>query len=201
MYKIILEHNTCFKQNKPMQPVGIVIHSTGVHNSHLNYFVQPRDEEWDGPLSIVGISNGKGQNHKDSIVGAHAFIGRDRRGDITTIQTLPWDIQGMSCGFGVNGSCDEGWIQIEICEDGKTNSEYFNNIYNELVNTITEICKIYPNIHPLKKINGIPQLLSHCEAGEYGMAVQHYDVDDWFPRFNKTMTSLRKDVALNLLSN
>lgn len=39
MYKIILEHNTCFKQNKSMEPVGIVIHSTGVHNSYLNYFV------------------------------------------------------------------------------------------------------------------------------------------------------------------
>jgi hypothetical protein len=49
--------------------------------------------------------------------GLNAFIGYLRDGSVGTIQTMPWDFRPWGCGSGIKGSCNNGWIQFEICED------------------------------------------------------------------------------------
>ena len=31
---------------------------------------------------------------------------------------MPWDYRPWGCGSGSKGSCNTGWVQFEICEDG-----------------------------------------------------------------------------------
>ena len=49
--------------------------------------------------------------------GLNAFIGYLRDGSVSTIQTMPWNFRPWGCGSGIKGSCNNGWIQFEICED------------------------------------------------------------------------------------
>lgn len=44
---------------------------------------------------------------------------------------MPWDYRPWGCGSGSKGSCNDGWIQFEICEDSLTDKVYLEQAYEE----------------------------------------------------------------------
>ena len=115
---------------------------------------------------------------------------------------MPWDYRPWGCGSGSKGSCNNGWIQFEICEDGLSNKEYFNAVYKEACELTAYLCKIY-KIDPKGTVlfNGtkIPTILCHADSCQLGFGSNHGDVLHWFKKHNKTMDDVRKDV-LKLLN-
>jgi hypothetical protein len=54
---------------------------------------------------------------------------------------MPWDYRPWGCGSGKNGSCNNGWIQFEICEDNLNDVNYFNKVYKEACLLTAFLCK------------------------------------------------------------
>jgi hypothetical protein len=114
---------------------------------------------------------------------------------------MPWDYKPWGCGSGSKGSCNNGWIQFEICEDSLVDGTYFYKVYQEACELTAYLCKLY-NINPLGNVlfNGtvVPTILCHQDSCQLGLGTNHSDVYHWFNKYGKTMDSVRKDVA-NLL--
>ena len=110
---------------------------------------------------------------------------------------MPWNYRPWGCGSGSKGSCNNGWIQFEICEDGLTNPTYFNTVYKEACELTAYLCTLY-NIDPFGtvKMNGvkIPTILCHAESYKLGFGSNHGDVLHWFSKHGKTMADVRNDV-------
>ena len=119
-------------------------------------------------------------------------------GSVESIQVLPWNTRSWGCSSGKNGSCNDGWIQFEICEDGLTDKDYFNKVYQEACELMAYLCVTY-NIDPkgsatLNNIE-VPTILCHQDAARLGLASNHVDVLHWFPKHGKSMDDLRNDIA------
>jgi hypothetical protein len=117
---------------------------------------------------------------------------------------MPWDYKPWGCGSGSKGSCNNGWIQFEICEDNLTDKNYFDKVYKEACEITAYLCKKY-NIDPhgTVTVNGvnIPTILCHADSHKLGFGSNHGDVNHWFPKFNKSMETARNDVAALLNNN
>ena len=115
---------------------------------------------------------------------------------------MPWNYRPWGCGSGSKGSCNNGWIQFEICEDNLSNADYFNKIYEEACQITAYLCKMY-NINPLgtTTLNGVtvPTILCHADSASLGLGSNHADVNHWFPKFGKSMETARTDV-FNLMN-
>jgi hypothetical protein len=61
---------------------------------------------------------------------------------------MPWNYKPWGCGSGSKGSCNNGWMQFEICEDALTDESYFNAVYKEACELTAYYCSMY-NINPL----------------------------------------------------
>jgi hypothetical protein len=137
-------------------------------------------------------------NDPNLTVCVHAFIGTLKDDTVTSVQTLPWDLACYGCGKGSHGSCNDGWIQFEICEDGLTSKSYFDKVYKEACELTAYLCKLY-DLDPMAMTtyNGkeIPVVLCHKDANTYKMGSNHGDVMHWFKKYDKTMDDVRKDVA------
>lgn len=111
---------------------------------------------------------------------------------------MPWDYRPWGCGTGVKGSCNDGWIQFEICEDGLTDKVYFEQIYKEACEITAYLCKMY-NIDPKGTVMHnnveVPTILCHADSHALGLGSNHGDINHWFPKFGKSMETARKDVA------
>ncbi len=111
---------------------------------------------------------------------------------------MPWDYKPWGCGSGSKGSCNNGWIQFEICEDGLNDKNYFEKVYKEACEITAYLCDMY-NIDPKGTVvvNGVkvPTILCHADSHKLGLGSNHGDVMHWFPKFNKTMDDVRNDVA------
>ena len=118
---------------------------------------------------------------------------------------MPWDYRPWGCASGIKGSCNDGWIQFEICEDGLTNKKYFDAVYKEACELTAYLCKLY-NIDPKGTVSyageKIPTILCHADAHNLGFGSNHSDIYHWFPKHGKNMDTVRNDVAklLNLVS-
>ena len=114
---------------------------------------------------------------------------------------MPWDFKPWGCGSGSKGSCNNGWIQFEICEDGLKDKTYFEAVYKEACELTAYLCDMF-NIDPkgTVTVNGvkIPTILCHADSNKLGFGSNHGDVLHWFPKFNKNMDNVREDVS-NLL--
>lgn len=192
--------STCYKSTSKMQPKGILWHSTGANNPNLKRYVQPSDNasDKDSLLKIIGINeNGNDWNHITRQAGMNAWIGKLANGDVTTIQTMPWNYKPWGCGSGAKGSCNNGWIQFEICEDGLADKDYFNKVYKEACELTAYLCLLY-DINPKGTINvngvKVPTILCHKDSCDLGFGSNHGDVMHWFPKFNKNMNTVRNDV-------
>ena len=197
----IMTNSTCYKNTQNMRVKGVLWHSTGANNPTLRRYVQPcyGDANYSELMQKLGKNNnGNDLNHLYTEIGVNAWIGKLADGSVTTVQALPWDYRPWGCDGGVNGSCNDGWIQFEICEDGLSDGTYFNQIYKEACELTAYLCKLY-NINPLGTVhhNGVtvPTILCHQDSAKLGLGSGHVDVLHWFPKFGKNMTTARNDVA------
>lgn len=184
--KIFLTNNDCYKAGKKMVPKGIMVHSTGANNPWLKRYVWPDD-------GFIGVN--KSGNHWNTArpggqqVCVHAFIGKLADGSIATYQTLPWNHRGWHAG----GSANNTHIGFEICEDGLTDSAYFNKVYQEAVELCAYLCKEYNLTEK--------DIICHSEGYKKGIASNHADVMHWFPKHGKSMDTFRDDVKSILKKN
>lgn len=124
LHQLFLKKNDCYKAGRTIIPKGIMVHSTGANNPNLRRYVGPDD-------GLLGRNTGG--NHWNtatpggSQVCVHAFIGKLKDGTIATYQTLPWNYRGWHAG----GAANNTHIGFEICEDGLSDSTYFQKVYRE----------------------------------------------------------------------
>ena len=185
---------------------GILWHDTGANNKTLKRYVQPSDvrpaedtyskEEW---LKILGKNtNGNDWNHIKRDAGLNCWIGTLADGTITTVQTMPWDYRPWGCASGSKGTCNDGWIQFEICQDNKKDKDYFEKTYKEACETTAYLCKLH-GINPKGTVshNGVtvPTILCHQDSYKLKLGSNHSDMYDWFNLYGKTMDDVRNDVA------
>ncbi|SFR94621.1 N-acetylmuramoyl-L-alanine amidase [Anaeromicropila populeti] len=179
LYKLILTNNACYKAGKTIKPNGIMIHSTGANNPWLKRYVGPDD-------GLLGKNQYNNHWNQDKPGGrqvcVHAFIGKLADGSIATYQTLPWNHRGWHAG----GDANNTHIGFEICEDGLTDTSFFNAVYKEAVELCVHLCKLY----------GLSEkdIICHSEGYKQGIASNHADVMHWFPKHGKTMDTFRADV-------
>lgn len=202
----MMTNSTCYKKTRRMEVKGILWHSTGANNPTLKRYVQPssNDPNYSKLMNMLGKNNnGNDWNHIEHQAGLNCWIGKLADGSITTIQTMPWDYRPWGCGSGKKGSCNNGWIQFEICEDGLKDKNYFDKVYKEACEITAYLCKMY-NIDPkgYTTMNGVrvPRILCHYDSYHLGLGSNHGDVQYWFSKFGKSMESVRNDVA-KILSN
>ena len=198
--------STCYKGTSEMTVKGVLWHSTGANNPTLKRYVQPSNvrpaedtyskEEW---LKILGKNQYNNDwNHISHQAGLNCWIGKLADGTVTTVQTMPWNWKPWGCGSGSKGSCNSGWIQFEICEDGLTDKAYFEKVYKEACEITAYLCKMF-NIDPKGTVthNGVkvPTILCHYDSHKLGLGSNHGDIDHWFPKHGKSMATAREDVA------
>lgn len=84
------------------------------------------------------------------------------------------------------GKANDTHIGIEICEDGLTDTSYFNVVYKEAVELCVYLCKQY----------GLSEkdIICHSEGYKLGIASNHGDVMHWFPKHGKSMDTFRNSV-------
>ncbi len=183
--KCIFTENECYKRGDKIKPCGFMLHSTGANNPNLKRYVQPND----GLLGINTYGNHWNQYRPSGRqVCVHGFIGKLENGTIATYQTLPWDYKGWHCG----GSGNSKYIGVEICEDGLSDSNYFMQVYNEAVDLVAYLAKMYD-----WEINS-NTVICHSEGFKKGIASNHSDVMHWFPKHGKSMDTFREDVKNKL---
>lgn len=180
--KLLLTKNNCYKVGKTITPIGVMWHSTGANNPNLRRYVNPDD----GKLG-VNIYNNHWNTAKPGgrEVCVHAFIGKDKNGNIATYQTLPFNMRGWHAG----GSANDKYIGFEICEDSLTDKTYFDKVYKEAVEFTAYLCELY-NLDPMGK----NVIICHADGYKLGIASNHGDIYHWFKKHGKTMEDVRKDV-------
>ncbi len=184
--KLILTNNACFKAGNTIIPKGIMVHSTGADNPWLKRYVGPND----GLLGKNQYNNHWNQEKPGGRqVCVHAFIGKLADGTIATYQTLPWNHRGWHAG----GTANNTHIGFEICEDGLSDSTYFNKVYREAVELCVYLCKQYNLTEK--------DIICHSEGYKLGIASNHSDVMHWFPKHGKSMDTFRSDVKSVLASS
>ena len=199
--------STCYKGTSTMTVKGVLWHSTGANNPTLKRYVQPSDNDpnKDALIKLIGKNQyGNDWNHIDRQAGLNCWIGKLADGTVATVQTMPWNYKPWGCGSGSKGSCNNGWIQFEICEDGLTDKTYFDKVYKEACEITAYLCKMY-NIDPngTVTVNGVkvPTILCHADSYDLKMGSNHGDIDHWFPKHGKSMKTARADVAALLAAD
>lgn len=197
----MMTNSTCYKSTRQMNVVGVLWHSTGANNPTLKRYVQPseNDANYAKLMALLGKNTGGNDwNHISVEAGLNCWIGKLADGTVTTVQTMPWNYRPWGCGSGSKGSCNNGWIQFEICEDGLNDATYFNAVYKEACEITAYLCKKF-GIDPFGTVsyNGIqvPTILCHADSYRYGLGSNHGDVLHWFPKYGKSMETVRNDVA------
>lgn len=197
MIECMLTENRCYKTKQTIKPKGVMVHSTGANNPNLRRYVQPsaNDPNRQKLLSFLDVNfNHNDWNRSDLNACVHAFIGKLADGSVATAQTLPWNHRGWHAGKGTSGkSANDTHISFEICEDNLTDSKYFSEVYHEAVMLTSYLCAAY-DLNPLE--DGV--VICHSEGYDRGIASNHGDVMNWFPKHGKTMADFRRDVANNL---
>lgn len=195
-------NSSCFKKTRTMKVRGILFHSTGSNNPNIKRYVQPTDgvSDYNKMIKILGKNTSRNDwNHVATSAGLNAWIGKLANGEVAAVQTMPWNYRPWGCGSGKYGSCNDGWIQFEICEDNLKDKEYFNKVYNEAVELTAYLCKLY-SLDPngvVKSAHGvsIPVITCHADSHKLGFGSNHGDVNHWFPKYGKSMETVRDDVA------
>lgn len=181
--KCILTKNRCYIEGYDINVKGIMWHSTGANNPNIWRYVQPDDGKIGN--NPYGTDWNQYKPGGDSVC-VHAFIGKDKNGDVCTYQTLPWNMRGWHGG----GSSNESYIGFEICEDGLADKNYFDKVYKEACELTAYLCKQF-GLDP----NGKNVVICHQDGYRLGIATNHGDVYHWFNKFGKTMDDVRRDVT------
>lgn len=196
------KNSTCYKGTRKLASIkGILWHSTGANNPWLKRYVQPHetDVDYKEMIALLGKNTNKNDwNHIYRTAGLNAWIGKLANGEITSIQTMPWNYMPWGCGQGRNGSCNNGWIQFEICEDALTDRTYFEAVFEEACQLTAFLCRKF-DINPkgtttFNKVK-VPTILCHWDSYELGLGSGHEDVYHWFKKYGKDMNDVRERVA------
>lgn len=197
----MMTNSTCYKGTKEFAPKGILWHSTGANNPWIKRYVQPseNDPNYSKLISLLGKNKYKNDwNHIEHNAGLNAWIGKLADGTVATVQAMPWNYRPWGCGKGSKGSCNNGFIQFEICEDSLADANYFNKVYKEACELTAYLCKMY-GIDPKGTVivDGVtaPTILCHADSYKLGLGSNHGDVLHWFKKHGKTMDDVRNDVA------
>lgn len=116
-YICMQTNSKCYKNTRQMEVKGVLWHSTGANNPWLWRYVQPTDgsPNYDEDIKKIGKNSyGTDWNHQQVDAGLNAWIGKFDDGTVGTVQSMPWDFRPWGCSSGVNGSCNNGYIQFEI---------------------------------------------------------------------------------------
>ena len=194
LLQCILTENDCYQAKRTITPKGVMVHSTGANNPMLRRYVQPvpatpgREEL----LARLGKNtNGNDWNRPGLNVCVHAFVGKLADGSAAVVQTLPWNHRGWHAGDGTGGgSANDTHISFEICEDGLTDPVYFAQAYRAAAELTAMLCAKY-GLDPLA--DGV--VICHQDGYRLGIASNHGDVYNWFPKFGKTMDDFRAEVV------
>lgn len=180
---------------------GVLWHSTGANNPNLKRYVQPDDNAVDRArmLELLGVNkSGNDWNHISREAGVHAWVGKLASGEVASVQVGDWDKKAWGCGSGKKGSCNNGWIQFEICEDNLSDPVYFEKVYQEAVELTAYLCKLY-NLDPQGTVTysgvRVPVILCHQDSYQLGLGSNHGDVLHWLPKYGKSMQTVRDDVS------
>lgn len=197
----MMTQSTCYKGTSKMTPKGVLWHSTGANNANLKRYVQPDDNAANRTelLALLGTNSYKNDwNHISVQAGLNAWIGKLADGTVAAVQTMPWDYKPWGCGSGSRGSCNNGWMQFEICEDNLNNKTYFDAVYKEACELTAYYCQMY-NLNPKGTVNfngvTVPVILDHSTSHALGLGSNHGDVMHWFRKYGKTLDDVRDDVA------
>lgn len=194
LLQCILTENDCYQTGRTIRPKGVMVHSTGANNPSLRRYVQPvsstpnREEL----LSALGTNpNANHWNRPGLDVCVHGFIGRLADGSVAAAQTLPWDCRGWHAGTGTSGkSANDTHISFEICEDGLDDPDYFKQAYQTAVELTAMLCRDY-GLDPLAD----GTVICHQDGYRRGVASNHGDIYNWFPRFGYDMNDFRAGVV------
>ena len=177
----LLTQNDCYQEGRPLNPKGVMVHSTGVAQPDPQVFLRG----WNKP----GVEK-----------CVHAFVWRGG-----AVQALPWTTRAWHAGTGTSGgSANNTHLSFECCEpaghtyqggamvgyDPKANEDYFRDIYQNAVALTAMLCRKF-QLDPLKP--GV--VICHREGYDLGIASGHADVLHWWPKHNVTMADFRRDVA------
>lgn len=190
----LLTANDCYKTKRTIRPKGVMVHSTGANNPTLRRYVQPLDTTpgQEELLTALGVNrNGNHWNRPGLDVCVHGFVGRLADGTVAAVQTLPWDHRGWHAGTGTSGrSANDTHISFEMCEDDLTDPDYFGRAYRTAVELTAMLCARY-GLDPMA--DGV--VICHQDGYRRGVASNHGDVYNWFPRFGMDMNDFRADVV------
>lgn len=176
--------NPCYKAGRKITPSGIVVHSTGANNPYLKRYVGADD-------GIIGVNQYNNHwNKPNATKCVHAFIGKAADGSVRIYQTLPWNYRSWGVGSGSKGSYNASHIQFEICEDGLTNEEYYNQAFNLAKELCAFLCREF-DISP-------DNVVGHYEAAAAGYGSNHADPRNWQKKFGGSMKQFREDVKAML---
>jgi len=197
----MMTNSTCYRNTRRMTVKGVLWHSTGANAPQLRRYVQPSDDDprRDELLKLLGKNvYGNDWNHTERDAGMNAWVGELADGRVAAVQTMPWYFRPWGCGSGPKGSCNSGWIQFEMCEDGLNSRSYFDRVYRESCQLTAYLCARY-GIDPYgtAELNGVtvPTILCHRDSYELELGSNHADVYPWFTRYGKDMEDVRNDVA------
>lgn len=180
-YKYYQTNNDCYKKAAPMNPQGIVVHSTAANNPYLKRYVGPDDGR-------LGVNKNKNYWNKPGVKKCmHGFIGKLKDGTVTFYNTLPYTYKAWGVATGSKGSFNNSHIQFEICEDNLRNQVYFNEAFDCAITMCAYFCE---------KFNlDVNSIVSHKEAHDLGYANNHGDPHNWLRNFGKDMDWFRDEVA------
>ena len=170
--KLFTLNRTATKQT-PLQPSGIVVHSTGVNQKKISAYW------WQFNTTTISAS-------------VHGFIGLNDAGELCYQQTLPYTHACWGCGSGKNGSYNASHIQFEICED-VNDAAWTRQTYDAAIEICAELCRQF-NISPAR-------VVSHVEANRLGFASAHADTEHWWGKYGLTMDAFRAELKNRLEDN
>ncbi len=194
--------STCYTSTTKLDTIkGIVVHTTSTFDNSVKTFIQPADSAGDknDMLTLIGTNSSKNDwNHCASSECFHAVIGKLADGTVSTVQALPWNYRAWGCGSGTAGTCNDGWIQILICEDSLHDEDYFRSVYSELCNLVAYLCRLF-KLDPRGSATcaniSTDVLLTHHDAYKDKLASSAQDTANWFSKFSESTTSLKNNVA------
>ena len=117
-------------------------------------------------MALLGKNKyGNDWNHIYRECGLNAWIGKLADGTVATVQSMPWHYRPWGCGKGKYGSCNDGWIQFEICEDGLDNKAYCDAVYKEACEITAYLCDMY-NIPLASNLASAELLIKSLDRGD-----------------------------------
>ena len=194
LLKCILTENDCCQTGRTIRPKGVMVHSTGANNPLLRRYVQPVAATPGQEELLAQLGRNTNANHWNRPglnVCVHGFVGRLADGTVAAVQTLPWNHRGWHAGTGTSGSsANDTHISFEICEDDLTDPAYFGQAYRAAAELTAMLCQQY-GLDPLA--DGV--VICHQDGYRRGVASNHGDVYNWFPKFGRSMDDFRAEVV------